>query len=201
MFCTSAVGTVKGMSETSFIIRHYQHTIIIELYLRTLQHLSIAERFGENATIVITSQDYNPCITARRCYDIVLELYDIQSDTTSETIIGVYGAFTVDVFWISNDKALVVFESEDDANNALSVETTLFKVRKIIYGSDDAIISTINLAHPEGSNEFTLRKELFASTPKRRVDVAGRNLLAAFTELAKQAGKEGGGDADVKEDK
>ncbi|KAK5639173.1 hypothetical protein RI129_011665 [Pyrocoelia pectoralis] len=144
----------------------------------------IVERFGYNATVVFTSQNYAPCVTVGCCYDNFLEIYNIKNETTRDTIIKFYSAFTVDIVWISGDKALAVFNSTHEANSALlEVQTTLFKARKLLYASDRAITGAINLAYPKGSNEFVLRHELPASTPEQHIDVTDKRELKLLSAL------------------
>lgn len=152
----------------------------------------IADKFGSNATLVFSSQDYDPCVcrTRRCCYDNIIEIYDIESGTTSDDISAIYSAFILDVVWVTDDQAVIIFESDVEANIALALETiSLFKTRKLIDGSDEAIITTIKLAYPEGSKEFILQQESPPSTPKRRIDVEKirrRNLFPIILEGSKR---------------
>ncbi|KAK5650331.1 hypothetical protein RI129_001360 [Pyrocoelia pectoralis] len=125
--------------------------------LRSSLESQAVERFGNNCNVILSSQNYGPC--RRISYGNILEIYDVQKETTSENVSGIYGAFPTYIVWITHghDNGLVVFETEHDANAALQVSTNLFKSRKLRYGSDRAITRAINLTYPiDGSKQFTL---------------------------------------------
>ncbi|KAK5639491.1 hypothetical protein RI129_011983 [Pyrocoelia pectoralis] len=107
----------------------------------------VIKRFGNNSIVVLSSQNYRPC--RRSSYGNILEIYDVEKETKSEKVLDIYGAFSTDIVWITDDNALVMFESEEEANMAVRIRTNFFKSRKLLHGSEQAIKFAVYLRYPK----------------------------------------------------
>ncbi|KAK5639327.1 hypothetical protein RI129_011819 [Pyrocoelia pectoralis] len=120
----------------------------------------VEQYFGNDTRVVFSAQNYEKCVDGASYFNNIIEIFNVREGTTFDNIYDIYGELVTDAVWMTDDSALLIFGSEGEVNVGIRIESDLFQSRKLLYGSDEALLFAFDFVYPkDGPNIFHIQYE------------------------------------------